>query len=276
MADILGSWIDGVAGDSLPVSDRGLQYGDGLFETILVRNGRARFLDAHLARLDLGCARLGIPFASSPELRREVERAVALTPAAAILKLIVTRGSAARRGYAPTGALEPRRILTLFAAPAMPVTLRAGVDLRVASLRLALNPLLAGIKHLNRLENVLAASEPGHAAVFESLLLDAADNVIAGTMTNVFAVKSGRVITPPADRCGVAGVMRGIVLREGPRLGIETSCGELTRAALEAADEVFITNVRIGVVPVRRVGEHSFPMNPVALQLADHIEALDA
>ena len=276
MADILGSWIDGVAGDTLPVSARGLQYGDGLFETLRVKNGRARFLDAHLARLDQGCTRLGIPFASSRDLRQELERAAALAPDLAIVKLIVTRGSAARRGYAPVSPIEPRRVLTLFAAPAMPATWRAGVDLRIATLRLALNPQLCGIKHLNRLENVLAASEPDHAAKFESLLLDRDNHVIAGTMTNVFVVNGGRVVTPPVERCGVAGVMRGIVLRECPRLGIECSPGELTLAGIEAADEVFITNVRIGVVPVRRVGEHSCPMNLVALKLADHIETLDA
>jgi len=275
MNESLGTWVDGIETNLLPADDRGLQYGDGVFETMLARGGHTRFLDAHLARLELGCARLGIPFAVGA-LRAEIAAALTRAPPRAVLKLIVTRGSAVRRGYAPLGAIRPRRILTLFAAPAMPAAWRAGVDVRVATLRLALNPQLAGIKHLNRLENVLAASEPGHAAVFESLLLDATGYVIAGTMTNVFAVKAGRVITPPVERCGVAGVMRGVVLRECPRLGIEASPGGLTLASIEAADEVFISNARIGVVPVRRVGEHSCSMNQIGLKLADHIEALDA
>jgi 4-amino-4-deoxychorismate lyase len=83
-------------------------------------------------------------------------------------------------------------------------------------------------------------------------------------------------VTPPIDRCAVAGVMRGIVLRECAALGLECEQRELTLAQLYAADEVFITNARIGVVPIRRVGEHSFPMSVTALRLADHIESLDA
>jgi 4-amino-4-deoxychorismate lyase len=275
MSEVLGSWIDGVEGSSLPVDDRGLQYGDGLFETMLVRAGRVRFIDDHLARLDLGRGRLGIPLLPG-DLRAEMGAALARAPQLAILKLIVTRGSVERRGYAPRGVVTPRRVLTLFAAPPLPATWRSGVDLRVASLRLSTQPLLAGIKHLNRLENVLAAAEPGHDAVFDSVLLDTQGNVIAGTTTNVFIVAGGRVATARPDRCGVAGVMRGIVLRECAKLGIPCDQGEVSLAQLHAADEAFITNARIGVVPVRRVGEHSFPMNEIALRLADHIEALDA
>lgn len=275
MADILGSWIDGVAGESVRLDDRGLQYGDGLSETIFVRHGRARFLDAHLARLDLGCARLGIGFTTSSELRAEIARAVQQAPAAAILKLIVTRGSGPRRGYAPFGRFPPRRILTLFAAPPVDA-LRDGVEARVAQIRLGENPALAGIKHLNRLENVLAAAEPGHESVFESLLLDATGNLVCGTMTNVFAVKAGRLSTPLIDRCGVAGVMRGVVLRQAAILGIPCEQRRLSVAELLSADGAFVTNVRIGVVPLRRVGEHSIPMSEPTPTLAANIEALDA
>jgi 4-amino-4-deoxychorismate lyase len=274
VAEVLGCWINGIAGDSVPADDRGLQYGDGLSETILVRHGRARFLDAHLARLDLGCQRLGIGFATSAELRAEIMHAVSQAPASAILKLIVTRGSGPRRGYAPRGTFAPRRVLSLFAAPALDHDQR-GVDARIATIRLGENPALAGIKHLNRLENVLAASEPGHELVFESLLLDAADHVIGGTMTNVFAVKSGRLYTPPVDRCGVAGVMRSVVLRQAASLGIACELRRLALAEFLTADEAFITNVRIGVVPLRRVGEHSF-MSNLAPTLGASIEPLDA
>jgi 4-amino-4-deoxychorismate lyase len=272
--EILGCWIDGGAADCVPADDRGLQYGDGLSETICVRAGRARFLDAHLARLDLGCQRLGIGFAASAGLRAEIGRTVAQAPASAILKLIVTRGSGPRRGYAPRGTLVPRRVLTLFAAPAVAAP-PGPVDARIASIRLGENPALAGIKHLNRLENVLAAAEPGHESVFESLMLDAAGHVICGTMTNVFAVKGGRLYTAPLDRCGVAGVMRGVVLRESADLGIGCEQRKLPLAEFLAADEAFITNVRIGVVPLRRVGEHSF-MSTLAPKLAAAVEPLDA
>jgi len=275
MSETLGTWVDGAAATAVPADDRGLQYGDGLSETIVLRGAAPRFFEAHLARLALGCSRLGIGFAAWDALRAEVAHIARQSPPLAILKIIVTRGSGPRRGYAPHGTLEPRRVLMLFAAPAMPAV-EAGVRLRVASLRLAENPALAGVKHLNRLENVLAAREAGHADHFESLLLDARDQVICGTMSNVFVVRGGRLITPRVDRCGVAGVLRSMVLREAPGLGVPAQEGSLTLDQLLAADEVFITNVRIGVVRARSVGQHHFPMNDIVLRLAAHIEALDA
>jgi 4-amino-4-deoxychorismate lyase len=270
----LGSWIDGVAGDSVPLDDRGLQYGDGLFETLLIRDGRVRFLEAHLARLSGGCARLAIPFGTAV-LRGEIAAAAAIAPGLAVLKVIVTRGSSPRRGYAPSAAGQPRRVVSLFATPPMPA-IDIGVDARLAAMTVAENPALAGIKHLNRLENVLAASEPAHASVFESLLRNAAGEFVGGTMSNVFVVRGSRVITPPVDRCGVAGVMRGVVLRECAALGISVAESRVSPADFSLADEAFITNARIGVVPLRRVGEHSFRMNDMAIRLRTHIETLDA
>lgn len=270
----LGCWIDGVAAHSLPADDRGLAYGDGLFETVLIRAARARFIDAHLARLARGCAALGIAFGGTEALRAEIAAAAAGAPAFAVLKIIVTRGSARRRGYA-AGGEAARRIVSLWpviGGDAPP----EGVDARIASLRLGENPALAGIKHLNRLENVLAASEPGAASVFESLLLDAGDHAICGTRTNLFIVRDGRVATPQLDRNGVAGVMRSIVLRECAALGIAAEERRLSRAELLAADELFVTNARIGVVPVRRLGEHAFRMDTIARRLAARIEPLDA
>jgi 4-amino-4-deoxychorismate lyase len=275
MSEVLGSWVDGMAADVVPLDDRGLQYGDGLFETLLVRDGRVRFLEAHFARLAIGCARLAIPFDAEHALRAEITAASTRAPALAVLKLIVTRGSGVRRGYAAAGPVRPRRMLSLFAAPPLPAV-DTGVDARLATLTLAENPALAGIKHLNRLENVLAAREPGHEAVFESLLRNASGDVIGGTMTNVFAVQAGRLTTPPVDRCGVAGVMRSVVLRECVALGISASESHIALADLLGADEVFITNARIGVVPLRRVGEHSYRMQTIAQRLRAHIESLDA
>jgi 4-amino-4-deoxychorismate lyase len=272
----LGSWIDGVPGANLPADDRGLQYGDGLFETVLVRAGCARFLDAHLARLFGGCTRLGISTASLPMLRAEIDAAVAMAPPLAILKIIVTRGSAQRRGYAPQGNETPRRMISLWSAPDNDAALAEGVELRVATLRLGENPALAGLKHLNRLENVLAAAESTGSGIFDSLLLDTSGNLVSGAMSNVFIVRAGRVTTPRIDRCGVAGVMRGIVLRECAVLDLAANEERLTLDHLYSATEVFITNARIGVVPVRRVGEHSFDMNTLTKRLAAHIELLDA
>lgn len=275
MSGALGSWIDGVAGNLVPVDDRGFNYGDGLFETILIRSGRARFLEAHLARLLHGLTRLGIPFDALTALRTEISHAVSRAPPLAVLKIIITRGSAQRRGYAPRDAGPARRVVTLWPAPPLAIP-REGVELRVAATRIGANPALAGIKHLNRLENVLAAAEVPDDPAFDALLLDTAGHMVCGSMSNVGIVKGGAVTTPLLDAYGVAGVVRGIVIRECAALGIPCAQRRIALAELAAADEVFITNARIGVVPVRRVGEHSFHMHAVTLRLAQHIEALDA
>jgi 4-amino-4-deoxychorismate lyase len=275
MSGAIGLWIDGVRADALPADDRGLHYGDGLFETILVRAGRARFLDLHLARLSLGCTRLAIRFEAMRELRAEIETAAAQAPTLAVLKIIVTRGSALRRGYAPAGAERARRLLSLWHTSGLSSPAE-GADLIVAALNVAENPALAGIKHLNRLENVLAAAESVAAGSYEALMLDARGHLICGAMSNVFLVHAGRVATPRVNRCGVAGVMRSVVLRECAVLGLETEERLIMQQELLAADEVFITNARIGVVPVRRVGEHSYHMNTIARRLEAHIGTLDA
>jgi 4-amino-4-deoxychorismate lyase len=269
-----GTWVDGMRTDDVPADDRGLAYGDGVFETLLVRAGRPRFLDAHLARLAKGCARLRIPFAALRELRADIEAAAALAPALAVLKIVVTRGSASRRGYAADGAEIPRRIVSLWNAA--PPADNAGVTLARTSIRAADQPALAGIKHLSRLENVLAAGEARESGAFDALMLGTDDRLVSGAMSNVFIVNAGVLSTPLIDRAGVAGVMRGIVLRECGVLGLTVVQKNLMLEDLFAASEVFVTNARIGVVPVRRVGEHVFEMHDMVRRLAAHIETLDA
>jgi 4-amino-4-deoxychorismate lyase len=275
MSGVLGTWIDGVESRALPADDRGLQYGDGVFETLLVRERKVRFLDAHLARLANGLARLHISFEAWDELRADLDRAAKQAPALAVLKIIVTRGTGPRRGYSPRGCTTARRIVMAFATEPPP-DLESGVDLRIATIRLASQPVLAGLKHLNRLENVLAAMEPAHDAHFESLLLASSGDLVGGTMSNVFAVQRNTISTPPIVEAGVAGIMRAVVLRESAGLGFTAEERRLTIAELTSADEVFITNVRLGVVPARRLGEHAFRMRDTALRLRTHIEALDA
>jgi len=277
VSDLLGSWIDGVTGSSVPVDDRGLQYGDGIFETILVRAGRPRFLEAHRERMRRGLGQLGIQFQATEELLGEIGRAAAMAPPLAILKIIITRGSTNRRGYAPAGFVQARRIVSLWETTALErEVMEKGVILRIARLRLPQTSAFPGIKHLNRLENVMAAAEGIDLPSYESLLLDTGDHLVSGISCNVFIVKSGMLLTPPVDRVGVAGVMRGIVLRESAALGIAAREQALGMDDVAGADGIFITNVRIGVVQAQRVGEHVFPMNPIAARLAAHIETLDA
>jgi 4-amino-4-deoxychorismate lyase len=165
--------------------------------------------------------------------------------------------------------------MTLSAASPLAVTAE-GASLRIARQTASENPALAGLKHLNRLENVLACQEPQHEACFDALLLDRAGQVVGGTMTNLFICRGGTMVTPRVDRAGVAGVMRGIVLRECGTLGLPVEVRPIAAAELALADEAFVTNARIGVVPVRNVGEHVFRMNEIGARLAAHIETLDA
>jgi len=275
VSDLRGMWVDGVEGTLVPADDRGLQYGDGLFETILVRNGVPRFLDLHLGRLERGLARLAIPFPDDSLLRADIARALDRAPPLAILKLIVTRGTAERRGYAPSAGSPARRIVSLWSAA--PVTgVGQGVALGVAQLRLPEPSAFAGLKHLNRLENVMAAAEELASPAFESLLLSTNGHVVSGVACNCFLVRSGELLTPPVDRVGVAGVMRHVVLREAARLGIPAREQVFTLEDVFRADAMFITNARIGVVPVQRVREHLFGMSDIAQRLRDAIELLDA
>jgi len=277
MSDVIGTWVDGVAGSAVPADDRGLQYGDGVFETILVRNRVPRFLDAHLDRLRRGLEALEIPFPASVALRAEIAQAAGLAPPLAVLKIVVTRGSAVRRGYRPSRQERARRIVTLSAtAPLESELANQGVVVAVARLALPGFSPFAGLKHLNRLENVLASLHGGDERAFESLMLAASGQVISGISSNVFVVKAGELLTPPVDRVGVAGIMRQIVLREAPRLGIVAREQGLTMDDVLAADGMFITSARIGVVPVQRVREHAFAMTEIATRLRNAIEVLDA
>jgi 4-amino-4-deoxychorismate lyase len=276
MSDALATWIDGIEGNSVPADDRGLQYGDGVFETLLVRNGIPRFLAEHRDRLRRGLVRLEIQFLAGEALEADIARAAAMAPPLAIVKIVITRGTA-RRGYKPPESAQARRIVSLWpTTPLPPAVLESGAILNVSRIRLPEPSPFAGLKHLNRLENVMAATDTIGGPGFEALMLTAGGNVICGTACNVFIERAGEILTPRVDRAGVAGVMRQIVLREAARLGIAAREHDLTLEDVFAADAMFITNARIGVVPVQRVREHVFGMSEIVRRLRTTIEALDA
>ncbi|HEV7136847.1 MAG TPA: aminodeoxychorismate lyase [Steroidobacteraceae bacterium] len=270
--------IDGAAVGGISPLDRGLHYGDGLFETIACPNGRPRFLALHLERLAHGCRVLGFPSPAMQQLREEVER-LAAAQERSIVKLIVTRGRATVRGYAVSGREQATRVVIRYPwAVENPVLQQQGVSVRVAAMRLGENPALAGLKHCNRLEQILARSEPGAAAVAESLMLSRSGNLVCGTMTNMFLVdgspQSPRLRTPAIDQCGVAGVMRRVVLREAARAGIAATECALLPADLAAATEVFLTNARVGVWPVSRVEERALTPGPVTRRIQSLLRPL--
>jgi 4-amino-4-deoxychorismate lyase len=245
--------VNGREADAVSVLERGLHYGDGLFETIACVNGRPRFLPLHLKRLAGGCARLGLPFAERSDLAREVQQLAAGT-ARVVVKVLLTRGVALARGYGPTGSERPTRIVLRYAWPIEdPAAARDGVRVRVATLRLGENPALAGLKHCNRLEQVLARREWTDAAIAEALMFSSSGALISGTMSNVFVVHNAQLLTPRLDRCGVAGIMREVVLAVARAAGIAAEERTLDQRDLLRAHEVFLTSALTGIRPVREL-----------------------
>lgn len=242
--------VNGKSGNLISIRDRGLLYGDGVFRTMLARNGYALHSRLHLQKLQQDCAKLGITCPALSRLADELQTLLAQHPEG-IIKLIVTRGLATR-GYAPPLNAEPSHMWDVVPLPIYPEDwANAGVTVRMCDIRLSEQPRLAGVKHLNRLENVLAAAEWNDTNIAEGLLLDARDHVIEGTRSNLFVLRGGVLYTPDLSRCGVAGVQRDRVLAYAAANNISMKICDLTLDEILAADEVFLVNSVIGVWPVR-------------------------
>lgn len=244
-------WINGRPGTVVDCRDRGLQYGDGLFETMRVRRRRIRLLRLHLDRLAEGCRRLGIEVSAAALEREAAARARQCIDG--VLKLILTRGRGVR-GYRPTGKERYTRVLSLHALPAAETSPKP-VHVRLCRTRLGLNPDLAGLKTLNRLESVMARAEWRDERIWEGLMRDVEGTVVSGTMSNVFLRRGSTLMTPALDRCGIAGVMRRWVLEQAEDLRLRVWQGRLPIEAFRDAEEVFMTNAVAGVVPVGRLIE---------------------
>ena len=261
--------VDGQDGAQVSAFDRGLGYGDGLFETIRFIGWDAPLWPRHMRRLDEGCRRLGLP-SPDPDLLLAEARAVSRELSDAVVRITLTRGVGAR-GYRPPARVAPTRIVAAFEPPLMVETdYTDGLRARVCGVRLAHQPLLAGLKHLNRLEQVLARSEWDDPAVAEGLMRDADGAVICATAANLFVVLDGEVATPVLDRCGVAGVARAEILAVLPHVNVRTICLE----ELTGADELFLSSSVRGILPVRELGGHIFAVGPVTRALQSHWRAL--
>lgn len=251
-------------------ADRGLAYGDGLFETMAASDARIRWLDLHLDRLEEGCRRLEIPAPPRSLLAREIEASCPRT-GRAVVKIIVTRGPGAR-GYPPPATATPTRIVTIAPWPDFPESsYRDGIAVRTCALRLAESPALAGIKHLCRLEQVLAQLELRGHAVQQGLLLDASGFVASGTTSNVFIVSGARLATPSLVRCGIKGVMRRVVLEAARALGLDAEERDISPDELLGSDEVFVTNSLFGIWPVASVDGRRFAVGPLTERLMKHL-----
>ena len=251
---MVSSWISsGTAPDGLPFTDRAWQYGDGLFETIAIRDGDPRLLDWHLERLATGCTRLGLQSPDLTTIRGDIDiavRAAGQDSRFAVAKLIVTAGQGPR-GYARAGATATHYVAVSPGKRLGRDCYRNGVAVRMCKTQLARQPQLAGIKSLNRLEQVLARNEWDTPSIFEGLTCDTAGNLICGTMSNVFIVADNEIVTPDLASAGVAGIMRRKVLEVAHRHDIPVAVRSVRRGSLGEVREMFLTNSQFGVLPVR-------------------------
>jgi len=264
--------------ESLSALDRGLAYGDGLFETLAVRNNTPCFWDEHMQRLTEGCSRLGIPCPDLSELKAGAEAlCINSEGKAAVLKLIVTRGQGGR-GYRFPDDAKPWIGMSLYHAPDYPSSYSSdGIRACICKTRLSTNPSLAGIKHLNRLEQVLARNEFGDDCQ-EGIMLDGTSSVIEGTMSNLFMISGQELITPEVDHCGVAGITRNRLIEWAGAEGI--ACQVTKTLGLEklfAADALFVCNSVIGIWPVRQLENVTFSVkNKLLRQIKNGFPALCA
>jgi len=257
--------VDGVISDQVSVADRGLQYGDGLFETLAVIQGQPRFWQSHMDRLAEGCERLQLPVPAQSVLLREVQT-VSAGQRNCVVKILVTRGTSGR-GYAPSIPSGTNRIVCSYAWPEDPGKLDlTGIRSRICELRLGLQPALAGMKHLNRLEQVIARAEWSDHAIHEGILLDREDYVISAISSNIFLVTGNRLLTPRMDRCGVRGVMRANILK-----AFQARCEQrrITLDMLPEADEIFVCNAVRGIFPVIRIDHWEYAIGPVTQEVQE-------
>jgi len=260
---MLNCLVNGEISTVVATTNRGLNYADGIFETLLVHNARPCRWQAHMDRLGAGCERLGLVMPPQALLLREVQTVSAgLTDV--VVKIVLTRDGQGR-GYTPPHDSASTRIVSAHAYPDGVVELAGeGVKARICQLRLAIQPALGGIKHLNRLEQVLAAAEIRDSSVAEGILLDREDHVISAIAANIFLVMEDRLLTPRLDRCGVRGVMRDQILA-----GFGSRCEQrrILVDMLWEADEVFMCNSVRGIVPLTVIDERVFGIGPVTREL---------
>lgn len=272
--------VNGVLGAAVSPLDRGLAYGDGLFETVAVRLGKRPLWAMHLQRLTQTAERLNIPL--PPKLESYSDQLLQAAASQGLrdgtLKVILTRGSGGR-GYAPPTNSEPMLCLAFYplqdaaGAPA-----KEGVKVYVCEQRLGHNPGLAGLKHLNRLEQVLARAEWQDEEFSEGLLLDIENNVVEATASNIFMVREAVLVTPDLALSGVSGILRRLIIeRLAPELGYQVVIEQVSLEQLQQADEIFLCNSVRGIWPVISLGQNfprSLTVGAVTRALQSQLENL--
>ena len=249
--------INGKFVDELAAHDRGLHYGDGLFETITVENMQLLCWDEHLKRLERGCIKLNIAVPDKNLLKNEVSELIN-TESQGVIKIIISRGQGGR-GYKILENIAPTRIISLYPwSYQYDQNSSSGVKTRICKYRYAKNPLLAGIKHLNRLEQILARSEWNDDSIAEGIVMDSENYIIEGTMSNIFCIIGKTLYTPDLSECGIEGIVRGKIIELASNLKFNVEIKKIPLGFLMNAEEIFMCNSIIGVWPVNIIDETKF------------------
>ncbi|MBU1214218.1 MAG: aminodeoxychorismate lyase [Gammaproteobacteria bacterium] len=257
--------VNGKPADTISVADRGLSYGDGVFRTLRIQQGSPFCWHRQYDKLRHDCNVLQIPCPDEVLLLKELRRLCGTE--SGIAKIIVTRGIG-ERGYAPSLQPNPTRVVSIHPAPEYDATCYTdGITPHLCNLKLSRQPRLAGIKHLNRLENVLAAGECQAAGAVEGLLQDEEGFVISGTRSNLFAVIGGKLMTPDLSASGVAGVQRDRVFTWTEQNDVQCTVTRLKMSELLDADEIFLVNSVFGLWPVSRLLDKEYSQRQTALAI---------
>ena len=264
--------VDGLSQDTVSIQDRSVQYGDGVFETIAVREGVPMAWDLHLRRLYAACTALDLNQPDEAVLMEDLRR-VCADQEKVVVKIILTRGEGGR-GYSPAPGSNNRRIVAAYAWPDYPADYSdKGIVAGISEIRLGHNPVLAGIKHLNRLEQVLIARELADNELVEAIVLDIDDAVTEGSKSNIFLVKNEVLYTPRLDMAGVNGVIREAILQKAAEEKMEMRVEKLDLDDLFRADEVFFCNSVAGIWPVRLVDEKEYSVGPFSIFIRNSLVA---
>ena len=258
--------LNGVPARAISIYDRALSYGDGVFRTIKVVKGRLVFWAEHFSKLEYDASRLGLCCPVEDEWLRDCH-ALIEAHGDGVLKLVLSRGESAR-GYRIAEDASPTRLVVWSPLPIYPAENSVhGISLHVCKLRLSSQPLLAGVKHLNRLENVLARAEWSDPRYAEGVLLDQAGHVVEGVMSNLFWRKGSEWETPRLSNCGVSGVMRDWVIKHLASQGCAVNEVEVNLEQLLCVDELLVCNSLIGLWPVASLRERRWSDFAKTLQL---------
>ena len=277
MAHAQSYLINGSFDATISPFDRGFAYGDGVFRTLVMRNGVPESWPQHYQKLVADCAVINIVCPSAELLMSDLQQLFLIDTQSeensSVAKIIITRGEG-NRGYTPPPITAPMRVVTKSPMPEYPETrFTDGVNLTVCETRLAAQPLLAGIKSLNRLENVLARMEWNSPDIADGILLDANDNVIECTAANIFARFSNTLITPSLTQCGIAGITRQRIIELAHTLSLKISIETFSLEKLLMADEVIICSSLYGAWQVRSILEKKVNADGLAANIRAALKA---